>query len=164
MPIADLFAPALSKPVGTVGTRSIYKGLDLSRPSQTRSGQVGTTPGPLRFVPTVPTGKEYVCARCDAWAVAREVGGFDRSGWICERCIRAAFSYSPAVPTVAAMCQDAVQPRAGSGWKPDAARMSPSRSCGNDEGERLLAAAERAVAGVVSVSDDGELLRAGDEP
>ena len=38
------------------------------------------------------------------------------------------------------------------------------RSCTDAEAARLYAAAERAVAGVVAVSDEGELLRAGDEP
>ena len=44
------------------------------------------------------------------------------------------------------------------------APLSPRRLCGRCEVERLFAAAERALAGVMATSDEGELLRAGDEP
>lgn len=44
------------------------------------------------------------------------------------------------------------------------APLTPDGRCGKCETERLFAAAERALAGMIATSDEGELLRTGDEP
>ena len=84
------------------------------------------------------------------------------AGWICERCASGRERYI-VLPTAVELPGDADPLGKCSGCR-FTAPLSPRRLCGRCEVERLFAAAERALAGVIATSDEGELLRAGDEP
>ena len=191
MPIAELFARASSKQVGAGRNgrnRSELQGLG-SVPTIANAVGTGRNNGsagivrsdrsdlpiagsehkkPSNFndvptVPTVPTQKAYICTRCGAVPMVREVGGFDRAGWICMRCLHQALACDFARPSMMAATSGVVpaRPCPQCGTRPATSR---GRHCDACEANRLLAAAARALAGVVATSDEGEFVRAGDEP
>lgn len=191
MSIAELFVPASSKAVGTgrdgrdrqgkQGFRSVPTNVDPvgtgrddtrmakacpDRPDRA-SGRSGhgksSVCATVPTVPTVPTRNGHACTRCGAVPMVREVGGFDRAGWICMRCLHKALAYDFARPSMMAATSGVVpaRPCPQCGTQPATSR---GRHCDACEANRLLAAAARALAGVVGVSDEGEFVRAGDEP
>lgn len=190
MPIADLFAPASSKPVGTGRDgrdTQQPQGIALSRPVATSVGTVGTPPTGAELcpdcpdlpaprsghenssvsavvptVPTVPTVNEQTCQRCGAAPLPKELGAADLAGWICERCMDGGQRYV-VLPTAAELPGKADPLGKCSGCR-FTAPLSPRRLCGRCEVEHLFAAAERVLAGVIATSDEGEFLRADDEP
>src|SRR6478735_323745 len=114
MPIADIFAPAVPKSVGTgrngrnsqqkqglstvptignpVGTSRNSGGgaetcSDRSDLSITRSEHVKPSVcATVPTVPTVPTANEPTCQRCGTAPRPKELGAVVLAGWICERC------------------------------------------------------------------------------